>query len=823
MQYLKKTYTAYIKAALTIGLILCTASFAFSSHIVGGEVTYKKLSGDRYEIQLQVFRDCINGNPAAYFDTPAYISIFDRRFPFATTPTDYLELFPLGDDTLNLTLYDSCLAGQPNVCIHTATYRGVIELPYSSAGYDLIYQRCCRNNIISNITNPGATGATYSTFLSPLAMQRNSSSPKFKRWPQFYICQAPINLDQSAIDPDSDSLVYSLCAPYEGATSNNPSPQPPTVNPGRPYTFPLNSSVTWGAGYSLTNMLGNPSAPLVIDPQTGQLSGTPANLGTYVIGLCVSAYDRTTGQFIETTRRDFQFTVAPCQLTVAADFTVTPVNCLLSPTVSIKNNSSNPFNTYSWALGDGKSTSTSSPVHFHRYDSNGTYTITLTAAPGEWCKDTITKTFDTRTTGVNITTSPPLTICKADTLLVFAQNISPDTSIAIQYNWSDTANIISGNGSNRILYYANSSTVIQVRAVNDSGCIDIDRIPITIDYTEAAFDTVPSDPCDQIFKSNFINQSLIKSDDFSWSFDGIGTSTQKNPTFNFPGPGTYTITLFAGPNKQCKDTISKTITLADYPINIEGGQREVICKFDSVKIGIQSDTNYTDLDISWYENQQLIDAGLNLDTLILFGLKDQIYDIIARNSYGCTDSTQVQINTSTKTPVLTVSSSADSIFKGESVTLTGTINSNYIYEWLEDKATLSSLNTAQTTAKPRTDKIYILRVENGLNCINYDTVRVGIKASLCGPPMVFIPNTFTPNKDGVNDVLYVRGDQVTEMELKIYDRWGKLVFESNDPSIGWDGTIDGKPAPPVVYGYYLRTVCEQGYKNFMKGNINLIR
>ncbi|MEL6926641.1 MAG: T9SS type B sorting domain-containing protein, partial [Bacteroidota bacterium] len=90
-------------------------------------------------------------------------------------------------------------------------------------------------------------------------------------------------------------------------------------------------------------------------------------------------------------------------------------------------------------------------------------------------------------------------------------------------------------------------------------------------------------------------------------------------------------------------------------------------------------------------------------------------------------------------------------------------------------------------------------------------------------PFIFVPKGFTPNDDGRNDVLFVRGNPIEEVTFLIYNRWGEQVFQSTDKNIGWDGTYKGKPLNPDVYGYLLRVICTDGEEFFKKGNVTLIR
>jgi gliding motility-associated-like protein len=111
--------------------------------------------------------------------------------------------------------------------------------------------------------------------------------------------------------------------------------------------------------------------------------------------------------------------------------------------------------------------------------------------------------------------------------------------------------------------------------------------------------------------------------------------------------------------------------------------------------------------------------------------------------------------------------------------------------------------------------------ENG--CSGQASVTVVVEFPPCEDPYVFLPNAFTPNGDGINDVLFVRGEHVEVVRLEIYNRWGQLVFETTDQSVGWDGLFKGAPAPQEVYGFILEVNCIGGQQYKTQGNISLFR
>jgi gliding motility-associated-like protein len=134
------------------------------------------------------------------------------------------------------------------------------------------------------------------------------------------------------------------------------------------------------------------------------------------------------------------------------------------------------------------------------------------------------------------------------------------------------------------------------------------------------------------------------------------------------------------------------------------------------------------------------------------------------------------------------------------------------YLW-SNGATASSI-----TVIPVGTTSYSVEVSDSNGCPNTASIVV---QETCGS--IFIPTAFSPNKDGQNDMLYVRGNCIKTMDFVIYDRWGNRVFESNNLSYGWDGTYKGMAENTAVFAYYLHATLQDGTSVDKKGNISLIR
>ena len=378
------------KMALRMIFIMCSLLMlsqqdAKATHIVGGNLTYRCLGNNQYELRLSLRRDCLLGANDAQFDDPASIGFFDATtnlpLAFVGFGGEFLMDFN-EDDTLNQILVSDCsIAGNP-VCVHQTTYVDTIFLPFWANGYKMVYQRCCRNGSVLNILTPLLTGMTLVSEMSGEAQNVCKSSPQIGSYPPIYICvNKDIDYFLPATDLQGDSLSFSLATPFSGGDIINNMPQPP--NPP-PYDL-----VNWRPPYSLANVMGG--IPLVIDPATGHITGRPNTIGQFVITIVISSFRN--GRELTQTRVDFQYNVRACRDVPVADFTSPGLNC--------ENLTMNFINTsvdadeYLWIFDYGNPLSDTSVEEnpLYTYGQEGFYDVALIVNDSDKiCYDTIIQT-----------------------------------------------------------------------------------------------------------------------------------------------------------------------------------------------------------------------------------------------------------------------------------------------------------------------------------------------------------------------------------------------------------------------------------------------
>ena len=450
-----------------IFLLLFAFSFisfkTYATHIVGGEMSYTCLGDNLYQVKLILYRDCAAGG--ALFDNPACLGLYNEAGLLVNTIyTGAPVVTPI--DVISP---DPCLVIPPGLCIEKGVYTFNITLPSNEEAYDLVYQRCCRNPSIVNIETPEEVGSTYFAHFVPTNLIGCNSSPEFIGLPPTAICiGTPITYDNSAVDPDGDSLVYRFFTPYIGAypvgVGAGPQPCPPE---GLPF-----GNIVWTAGFSESYQV-TASPAMAIDSETGFLTGTPTAAGRYVVGIAVDEY--RDGVLLETYYRDYQFNIQECEPLVAAATEPIILDCE-DYTIEFTN-SSTGADEYLWDFGDGTTSTEFEPTH--TYSDTGTYTVTLIAVPGFVCADTFIATIKIYNV---LTADYDFTAGCSGTPVVFT-DLSNSTEAGIIDSWTwNFADGFSSTEQNPEHEYADGGTYTVILTVTtDKGCESIISYDILVE------------------------------------------------------------------------------------------------------------------------------------------------------------------------------------------------------------------------------------------------------------------------------------------------------------------------------------------------------
>lgn len=209
----------------------------------------------------------------------------------------------------------------------------------------------------------------------------------------------------------------------------------------------------------------------------------------------------------------------------------------------------------------------------------------------------------------------------------------------------------------------------------------------------------------------------------------------------------------------------------------------------------------------------------------IYGLCSGDYSLTITDANGCNLTSEYQIENIEYVPDLDATISSRIIYRGESVRLVAETTTSGSFDWDNEKV-LDNPTIYNPIAKPNENTTFTVEFHDANNCIAIDTVSVIVKEVICGDPYIFVPNAFSPNGDGNNDFFkpFYPSSIVTEMYFAIYDRWGAVVFETNNiRSDGWNGTFKGEKLAPDVYVFWLKAKCINGEEYEHKGNVTLIR
>lgn len=497
---------------------------------------------------------------------------------------------------------------------------------------------------------------------------------------------------------------------------------------------------------------------------------------------------------------------------VVADFLMPNVVCL-PDSVFFQNYSQLISNQTSilWNFGDG-TTSTQWEPH-HLYASTGYYEVTLIVQDLGSCN--VSDTLRKRILVLANTSSslPTVSMCAGD----FAQLGIPP-SIGVNYHWSPASSLNNPNISNPIA--TPDQSMIYTLIASTDACVDTITQQVDV-HTLTVVATGDSMICAGATATLSVMVNTADTYFIEWSetpdFQSVIATNTASVTVAPETSRTYYVRVSTG---LCVSVLPLYVSVFQPVIynNID----YLLCFEDYLELGVTCSGGLQPYQYSW----QLSDgSSYNGEHPQVSPQHSGNYSVTVTDALGCTAiaSGYITVREGTFMEELQAWCSPCEVVAYHETTLHATdYGVGYTYQWMPSQ-NMTTPSMPTTIVIPDTTTTYTVIVTDSFGCVRTDTVYLTVKPVVCGTPFVFIPNSFTPNGDGVNDILYVRSDILDESFFVIYNRWGEKVFETYDQSIGWDGTYKQKDCQRGTYDYYFKGKCKDGDEIELKGNVTLIR
>lgn len=512
-------------------------------------------------------------------------------------------------------------------------------------------------------------------------------------------------------------------------------------------------------------------------------------------------------------------------ITPKASFTVADTASFCNPFEAKFTNTSTGYTTQLWTFEPGATSTIKNPAHYY-YTNPGLYNVELIVnAPGG-CGDTAYRSvrlYDIAGSRINYS---PLIGCKPISVSFDAIINGPASFI---WDFGDGQTSASSTPSITHVYNQFGNFVPKVILQDPAGCIT----------TISGFETVQlvgATPKFGLDKSLLCDGGVIKFIDsttfndpvtnYYWDFGDGGTSTLQGPSHLYTGIGYYNVLLAVKTAQGCSDTVKvdsvlRVITGPD--ISITGDTS--MCVFAPLQMyGTLNVPDTSTIIWKWDFGNGATSTQQNPAKQTFNSPGNFVTILVATNSTGCKDTATRNIHIH---PIPSVSLPADTtILAGSTIAIPAIYSGNMINYLWSPATFLNCTSCPRPLVTPDYTTRYTVSFSDSNNCRNSGTIQI---KTLCKNSNLFVPNTFSPNGDGSNDVLYPRGKGIDRVNyFRIFNRWGEVVFERYDFPVnsavnGWDGTWKGKKANADVYIYQVEVYCMSGELISSTGNITLIR
>ena len=407
---------------------------------------------------------------------------------------------------------------------------------------------------------------------------------------------------------------------------------------------------------------------------------------------------------------------------------------------------------------------------------------------------------------VTLRNLPELTIT-ADTLICSIDTLQLSVSAinGAKFFWTPNYVLNDQNSANPLVS-PDIPTTYFVQVTDGYNCVNKDSVFVDVKQ----FVTLTTRKDTTICQTDVVSLTTVGDAlNYSWSPSlSLDNSKAKSPSATPLATTTYHVTGNIG---KCQSEDDVTITVVPYPKAFAGNDT-AICFNTSATLHASGGINY-----AWSPATNLSDAAIA--DPIATPDRDMQYIVAVTDNKGCpkpaNDTVLVKLF-----PKVNADAGPDDTLSVVNQPLQLHATGGDIYLW-SPSIGLNNANIADPIAQLNNSQQYILKVSNAIGCSATDTINITVYKVDAG---LYIPNAFTPNGDNLNDIFRPISLGMKYINyFKIYNRFGQLVFSTNQQNIGWDGKVNGKPQNPDVYIWIADGVDYLDKKIFKKGTVALIR
>ncbi|MCX7863346.1 MAG: gliding motility-associated C-terminal domain-containing protein [Bacteroidales bacterium] len=402
---------------------------------------------------------------------------------------------------------------------------------------------------------------------------------------------------------------------------------------------------------------------------------------------------------------------------------------------------------------------------------------------------------------------PPVISINSNSPLCVGSTLNLSASGGIQYQWSGPNNFTSNQANPSIANVTlQHAGIYYVTVTNAEGCTSTAQI--TVQVSNLPQGTIS--PSQSVCEGQTISLQASGGTTYNWggpnNFNQTGATVQiTNATT--ANAGTYYVTITN--NDGCSIVLNTTVNIQASP-QVSATYSGAACEGNSITLQANPSG------MSSYQWSGPNNFTSNIQNPVINNVSSAssgTYTVTITHSCGTSTAT-VNVTIYERPSILGMNTNNESCKEMKDGHIQPSISggtSPFTFTW--------NTGSTQPQLEGLSEGTYTVTISDANGCTTTGTANILRGEHEC----FFIPTIFSPNGDGNNDVLYVRGHGIKELLFRIYDRWGNLIFESTSPQTGWDGTFKGKPMNAGAYAYIVKIKFYNGTEKEIKDNITLIR